>query len=815
MPIRITGLNSGLDTETIISALVSSYNYKTQKYKKAQTKLAWKQDAWKTLNSKIYSLYNSVGNLRYSSAYSLKSTTVSDTTKLSVSAGTNASNGSYSVHVTSLAKAGYLTGAQLDAGTKASTTLGELGYTGNDGRISLTVGGKTTDIEVSADTKVQDVVNELKEAGVNANYDEVNCRFFVSAKDTGKENDFSLTGADASGTAALTCMGLNVASKADIREYEALAQYSTMSLDEMKNKVAEKKYATEHNASLKSANSYYTTAMNYAKAADEIRKVGADAIGTQRADGSVITEKDFELLKKLVTEGADAKKYVDADGNIYSKSVTGKFETEIKNPDGTTTKVEVEAKDIAAEGSGYTVATDKYNQLLEDFGLKKEKLDKDENPVLDDEGNPVLINDTDAINKFKKNLSVVEAAEKKAATATDVEILDADGAVIETVSLSQLIEEAKSVVESEAASAGALESFVTELEGVVEANEAIIKTNEATLAANDRLTADMEDADVEAFFDKVDYAKRVLADPTLLGEKSGATRVDGEDAKIYVNGAAYIGASNSFSINGITFTASGLTTTEEQMQNAIANKTEPMGAVNVIVNTDTQGIYDKIKDFLTQYNALVNEMTSLYNADSAKGYEPLTDEERDEMSDTEIEKWEEKIKASLLRRDDTLSGVLSTMTNAMAKGVKVNGKTCYLSDFGIKTLGFLKAPKNEHNAYHIDGDEDDVTSAGNADKLMAAIAEDPDTVLEFMKGLATNLYESVDAKMKSTSMRSSYTVYNDKEMASEYSDYTSLIRKWQDRLEKQEEYYYQKFAAMETALSKLNSQTSSLTGLLG
>ena len=64
MPIRITGLASGLDTESIISALVSSYNYKTNKYKKAQTKLSWKQDAWKTLNTKIYSLYSSVGSRR-------------------------------------------------------------------------------------------------------------------------------------------------------------------------------------------------------------------------------------------------------------------------------------------------------------------------------------------------------------------------------------------------------------------------------------------------------------------------------------------------------------------------------------------------------------------------------------------------------------------------------------------------------------------------------------------------------------------------------------------------------------------------------
>ena len=208
-------------------------------------------------------------------------------------------------------------------------------------------------------------------------------------------------------------------------------------------------------------------------------------------------------------------------------------------------------------------------------------------------------------------------------------------------------------------------------------------------------------------------------------------------------------------------------------------------------------------------------MTKLYNADSAKGYEPLTDDEKDAMSDTEVEKWEEKIKASLLRRDDTLSGVLSAMTGAMSKSYEVNGKTYNLSSFGIQTLGFLNAPKNEHNAYHIDGDEDDANTSGKTDKLMAALNEDPDAVIGFMQQLASGLYSAVDTKMKSTTLSSVYTVYNDKEMASEYSDYTSLISKWEDRLEQQQEYYYDKFAQMETALSKLNSQTSSLSGLMG
>ena len=59
------------------------------------------------------------------------------------------------------------------------------------------------------------------------------------------------------------------------------------------------------------------------------------------------------------------------------------------------------------------------------------------------------------------------------------------------------------------------------------------------------------------------------------------------------------------------------------------------------------------------------------------------------------------------------------------------------------------------------------------------------------------------------------TVYNDKEMASEYSDYTSIIKKWEEKLQDKEDYYYKKFSSMETALSKLNSQTSSLSGLFG
>ena len=149
------------------------------------------------------------------------------------------------------------------------------------------------------------------------------------------------------------------------------------------------------------------------------------------------------------------------------------------------------------------------------------------------------------------------------------------------------------------------------------------------------------------------------------------------------------------------------------------------------------------------------------------------------------------------------------------KGRLGRGKSYALSSFGIKTLGITNAEKNEHNAYHIDGDADDENTSSNTDKLMAAIIEDPDSVVQFFQQLSSEIYDELGKKMTSTSMRTYGTFYNDKEMAKEYSDYTTTIAKWEEKLTKIEDSYYKKFAAMESALATLQSQTSQLSGLLG
>ena len=281
---------------------------------------------------------------------------------------------------------------------------------------------------------------------------------------------------------------------------------------------------------------------------------------------------------------------------------------------------------------------------------------------------------------------------------------------------------------------------------------------------------------------------------------SGAVRITGQDSEIELNGATFTNNSNNYSINGLTIEAMEVTGNDE---------------VTITTNTDVDGIYDMIKGFLKDYNDLVKSVDVAYNAASSKGYEPLTSDEKDAMSDDEVKKWEEKIKDSLLRKDSTLGSVLDTMKNDMARSFKVGDKSYSLSSFGIATLGYFNSPENETGVYHIDGDKDDTKTSANTDKLREMIASDPDTVISFFSQLSTQLYTDLGKKMAASSTSSAYTIYNDKQMNTQYSEYNTKISEAEDKVTTWEDYYYSKFSAMESALAKMNAQSSSLSGLFG
>ncbi|MCR5650164.1 MAG: flagellar filament capping protein FliD [Lachnospiraceae bacterium] len=291
-----------------------------------------------------------------------------------------------------------------------------------------------------------------------------------------------------------------------------------------------------------------------------------------------------------------------------------------------------------------------------------------------------------------------------------------------------------------------------------------------------------------------------------LSEKGGASVIDGQDAKIILNGAEFTSSTNNFSVNGLSITA-----TKESEKTG----EDKYVTTNVSVDTDIDGIYDAIKDFFKEYNDLINEMAKLYNADSARDYKVLSDEEKDAMSDEEVEKWEAKIKDSLLRRDDDLGTALEMFKSGMMASFETDGKKFSLASFGMGTLSYLEAAENERYAIHIDGNKDDDTTGSKEDKLRTAITNDLDSVKGFFTKLSGDIYKTMTKQMSRTEYRSIYSMYDDKALQNEYDKLTKDIEKEEEKLSDYEDKWYDKFSKMESAMEKINSKSNSIASLLG
>lgn len=290
-----------------------------------------------------------------------------------------------------------------------------------------------------------------------------------------------------------------------------------------------------------------------------------------------------------------------------------------------------------------------------------------------------------------------------------------------------------------------------------------------------------------------------------LGLGSKAEKVDARDAIIYYNNVKYTSDSNTLTVNGLTITA----------------KAKTDSAVNIEVAADVDSAYNTIKKFVKSYNELIEEMNKYYNEKDA-GYDALTEDERSKLSDTQIEKWEEKAKQGLLRRDSTLQTLLSDMRTMLNKGVQVTLADGSTKTMSLASIGIVTGDYTENGKLHILGDEDDENYASQENKLRAALEGNDNLVSQIIggttdnKGVGTQMYDYLRKSMtRIEGVRSTQTFYNDKTLDSEIDDYDDEIDKWEEKLQNLEDKYYNQFSKMEAAMAKMQSQQSYLSSLFG
>ena len=713
MGIRMSGLFSGMDTEAIVKELMSAQSLKKNKVVKAKTKLEWTQTKWADLNTKLTGLYNNfVTKMQLSTAYRTKKTTISDTSKASVSAKTNAVNGSYTMEVKNIATAQYLTGAKIDA--SATDKLVDLDSSLLNKEISITTGGTTTKFAVTADTTLKDFTSALQNAGLNASFDDAQKRIFISSKDSGVANTFSIS-----------TSGLSNAEVTARRALCEAAGYSNMSNT---NKASFDEAMQALQTSGVGTDDYNKALDTIAKLSYDTKKASADTAAETYVKAKLYSEKYSEYEEKARESLKNT--YLDDDGNLktgktqedYDKAVAKKADTDTVSYISSQLKEDdVKLQIEEAAFSGKTEAD------MADFSEK-------------------------AVSKYYS--SGVKAF-------TGMDGVDED-------------------------------SEKTRMAAYTEKYASVTDRNEA-LSSSALTSLGLADISVDA--DGKVTVNGGANDSTNTSIPTGMALIEGSDSKIILNGAELTSSSSVVSANGLEISLTSVTKENESVTFSVA--------------TDTDAVYDSVKSFLKEYNSVMKEMNTLYNADSAKGYEPLTSQEKEAMSDDEVKEWETKIKNSLLRSDSTLGSIINAMRSAMQTTVEYDGGTYALSSLGIMT----STDYTEGGLLHIYGDPDDSVYSAKDDKLKKALEENPDVVIATLTGVFGNLRQTMSDKMAGSKYSSSMSFYNDIKMKSDVKDYESDIKDWEDKLAEMEDAYYSKFTAMETALAKLQSQQSTMSGL--
>ena len=293
--------------------------------------------------------------------------------------------------------------------------------------------------------------------------------------------------------------------------------------------------------------------------------------------------------------------------------------------------------------------------------------------------------------------------------------------------------------------------------------------------------------------------------------------VDGVETKVERNG-------NSMTFNGLTMEF----VKEYSEQEAISFK----------VDNNTDGVVEKMQEFIDEYNGIINTIHTMITEKPDKDYYALTDAEKEAMSETEIKNWEAKAKEGLLYNDSTLSSLLTSLRSTMY--TSVDGSL--LAQFGITTVNTSTSSKKNNGQLEL-----------NKATFVNALNSDAANLINlFTKNDSGIIYSAtIGGTAESNALRKERTEKNglmqrlsdvfqdmiytgtpkgkllqiagltgdrtdgDNQLTKKMVSIDSEIDRLRDKLEMERNRYYNKFNAMEEALSKLNSTSSYIASMLG
>ncbi|WP_230199549.1 flagellar filament capping protein FliD [Bacillus testis] len=267
----------------------------------------------------------------------------------------------------------------------------------------------------------------------------------------------------------------------------------------------------------------------------------------------------------------------------------------------------------------------------------------------------------------------------------------------------------------------------------------------------------------------------------------GTVSVSAQNAEFTINGLKTERSSNTFEVSGVSFTL----------------KAKFDDSVTIGITNDSTKVYDNIKKFVDDYNTMISKIQDKVNEKRNNDYKPLTDDQKESLSDKQQDKWEEIAKTGLLRNDNLLNSALSGMRNDFY-GTVVNSSIPdgynQLSKIGITTT-----------ANYLEGGKLEINEA----KLKKAIEENPDAIEQLFRGengIAQKLTDTVNKSMDMLKAKAGNSASTNQTfvIGRDLDGIDKRVDTFEDRMKDLEDRYYRQFTAMEQAIQKANSQSNYL-----
>ncbi|MEG1942842.1 MAG: flagellar filament capping protein FliD, partial [Angelakisella sp.] len=312
------------------------------------------------------------------------------------------------------------------------------------------------------------------------------------------------------------------------------------------------------------------------------------------------------------------------------------------------------------------------------------------------------------------------------------------------------------------------------------------------------------------------------------GAALGKPVTEGQNAVMYINGERVERNSNEFTVSGMSFELKETFYESYAAEKAAAEnagtafKPDAAKFESIDVTRNTDQIFDGVKKFMDEYNKIVENTWSMLKAETTyKDYPPLTDKQKDDMSEHEIELWEKKSQEGLMRRDETMTAIMDSMRQVLT--ARPAGSKYSLADMGI-SVGYDM--EKGYGGKLIFND-----NAATGEKLKEMIAQEPEALeklfADYDTGLLPELNRVFEAavgpgkggkynKLSLQDLAGSPTMPDTsskmyKEAKAIDENLTNLNRKYKAEYTR----YWKQFNNMEQMIQQMNQQSSWLTQQLG